>query len=36
MRETFFGDRRGPDWDRDWDGRRDYGARQGRDRYEER
>jgi hypothetical protein len=42
MRETFFGDRRGPDWDQDWDGRRTAGgngwrsgeARYGRDRYE--
>jgi hypothetical protein len=31
MRETFFGDRRGPDWDRDWEGRRD--DRNGDDRY---
>jgi sporulation protein YlmC with PRC-barrel domain len=42
MRETFFGDRRGPDWDRDWEGGRQddqYGryyeprSFSGRDRY---
>jgi len=36
MRETFFGDRRGPDWDLEWDGRRPGGERHGRDRREAR
>jgi len=36
MRETFWGDRRGPDWDRDWEGRREERSAYGRARPEER